>query len=232
MADVDALTEDLAANFRSMRARHAAEQKKFRERQSTAAQNGQSASASFPQTTAFPLPGEGLYELDRITILGVQLPLEKMPEGALVLDVDKKKEPGSDYSTFVSQGFDADPIKIVVLLWRDQQTGKDWFAEWDKVKDKIVAKNLNKRNAVSVYHPILHLEGVDSLLIKRKSFPILRKGLFFAIELEGYDPRRVRQGGHSKKVEQDKTLRSRAGTAAQQDPSNAAPVAAAQKGKP
>lgn len=203
----------------------------FRENQSQAKQNGQPTSASFPQTTAFPLPGEGLYELDRIYILGVQLPLEKMPEGATVLDIDKKKEPGSDYSTYVSQGFDADPIKISVLLFRDSKTGKDWFAEWDKVRDKIIAKNLNKRNAVAVYHPILHLEGVDSLLIVRKSFPIHRKAGFFAVEMEGRDPKRVRQGGTSKKVEQDKTLSSKRGTAAQQDPANASKVADAQKGK-
>lgn len=209
------------------------ETKKFRERRQQRDQPAPTRAASFPQTSAFPRPGEGLHELDRITILGVTLPIDGLPQGGTVLEIDKKKDSGSDGSTYVSQGLDADPIKITVLLFRDSRTGADWFAEWDKIRDRLIARNLSKRNAIPVYHPVLHMEGVDSLLFVRKSFPQRRSGLFFAVELEARDPRRVKSGGgKSKKVEQDRTLVSRRGTAAQQDPANAAPVAEAQKGKP
>lgn len=187
--------------------------------------------ASFPQTNGFPQPGPGLYEVDRITILGVTLPLAKSPEGALELDVDKKKEPGSDFATYVGQGLDSSEIKITIRLWREPG-GKDWWVEWEKIRDKLIAKKLSKRNAVTVYHPILHAEGVDSLIITRRTFPQQEKGLFYTVELSGRDPRRINIGSNStKKVQQDKELKSRQGTAAAQAKGNATGPGVQQQGR-
>jgi hypothetical protein len=53
----------------------------------------------------FPLPGTSkLYGLDVVTIFDTQLPLARPIEAATELDIEKRKAPGSDYSTYVSHG--------------------------------------------------------------------------------------------------------------------------------
>ena len=97
--------------------------------------------ASFPQTAGFPQPGQGLYEVDRITILGVTLPLAKSPEGALELDVDKKKEPGSDFATYVALEEHLAPT-----------AGRDW-RRWPRaLRDPAspAVEDFRRRHAVDV----------------------------------------------------------------------------------
>jgi hypothetical protein len=110
----------------------------------------------------FPLPGASrLYILDCVTILGVQLPLARPIEAATELEIEKRKAPGSDYSTYVSHGLDSSPIRISLRLFRDIQSGKDWIAAYDEIRERLISRSLSKRNAVSVYHPFLDLEGID-----------------------------------------------------------------------
>lgn len=180
-----------------------------------------------PSFTKFPLPGSGtLFALDAVSIKGVVLPLDGLPEGGTSLVVERKKADGSDYATYTSHGLEGDPVRIRLQLWVDMATGKDWFAELDKVVDAMIQKTLSKRNAIPVYHPFLAREGVDSVIFTKRSLPVRLRGLIFAVQLEGLDARTARIGsGGSKKVAQDKQLQTRATAAKRQGP------AAAQQGK-
>lgn len=175
-------------------------------------------STLIPQTDRWPLPGSGgLHPLDYITIMGVKLPLASMPEGGQELDISERKEPGSDWSSFVSHGKKSVPVRISLRLFRDQSlgyrngaiAGKDWIAEYEKIASKLIAKNLSKRQAVPVYYPTLHTRGCDSLIFTRVSDPKWMSGQFYAVELEGRDPRTIRVGS-SQKVAQLKDFGTRA----------------------
>ena len=165
--------------------------------------------SQFPQTERWPYPGSGqLHPLDYITILGVQLPLAKMPQGGVGLDVSHRKSPGADHSTLVSHGMKTSPVKIELLLFRDQslgykdgqRVGKDWWYEWEKIKDKLIAKKLEKRGALSVSYPTLAAVGCDSLIFTHIGLPQPKGIGMFVVDLEAYDPRTVKDGGGSKKV--------------------------------
>lgn len=175
-------------------------------------------SGPIPQTDRWPLPGSGqLHPLDYITLAGVQLPLVSMPDGGEELDVSERKEPGSDYSSFVSHGKKNVPVKIQLLLFRDQSQGyrngqllgKDWIAEYYKIEPKLIAKSLSRRNAIPVSYPTLHARGCDSLIIVRKSDPKMSVRGQFIVELEGRDPRTIRVGS-SHKMKQSKDFGTRA----------------------
>lgn len=185
-----------------------------------------------PQTQGFPLPGTAtLYVLDRVNILGVDLPLAGPIEGGLELDIEKRKEPGSDYSSYVSHGIDATPIRIRLLLFRDLTSGKDWFAEYAKVKDRLVGRFLSTRNAVSVYHPLLNEEGINQIVFVKRGMLTQQRGLLFTVTLEGFNPKalRIGSGGSSAKVKQDLELTSRA--TARQAAQNVATPSQNQAGK-
>lgn len=146
-------------------------------------------------TQSFPLPGTAtLHPLDRIRILNYSLPLARPIETGLELDIERRKEPGSDYSSFVSHGIDATPIKITLALFRDLTSGKDWFADYLRIQDKLVARQLSRRNAVPVYHPFLDLHSINSIVFVKKSLPTHDRGLIFHITLEGYNPKVLRIG--------------------------------------
>jgi len=171
------------------------------------------------------LPGEGIHPLDAITILGVQLPLAKSIEGAMTLDLDKRKEPGSDYSSYVSQGKDSDPIRITIQLFRDTATGMNWWENFTEVKDRLIAAKASKRDAVPVFHPILKYLGIESILFIKVGFPKKVRGQIWEVDLEGRDIRFTRlggggSGGKSKVVEQAKGVQSRSESAAPQAKKN------------
>lgn len=194
-------------------------------------------STLIPQTDRWPLPGSGqLHPLDYITIMGVKLPLAGMPEGGQELDVSERKEPGSDWSSFVSHGKKSVPVRINLRLFRDQSlgykngvlVGKDWIAEYEKISAKLIAKSLSKRQAVPVSYPTLHARGCDSLIFTRVSDPKWTNGQFYVVELEGKDPRTTRVGS-SQKVAQLKDFGTRANPI---PPQQAKPgPSAAKKGK-
>ena len=148
-----------------------------------------------PQTQGFPLPGTStLYVLDRINILGVDLPLAGPIEGGLELDIEKRKEPGSDYSTYVSHGIDATPIRITLALFKDLSSGKDWMDDFLRIQDRLVSRNLSRRNGVPVYHPFLNLYGINEVVFTKKSLPTRDRGQIYHVTLEGYNTRVLRIG--------------------------------------
>ena len=188
--------------------------------------------ANFPDLRQFPLPGTAnLYVLDRVQILSAILPLESPIEYGLELDIEKRKEPGSDYSSYVSHGIDATPIRISLKLFRDLTSGKDWIKDYLAIKDRLIARFLSRRNAVPVYHPFLDLYGINEIVFVKDSGFRHSRGHFFTVTLEGFNPKalRIGSGSASKKVEQDKELTSRA--TAKQNPVNVRTPAQNQVGK-
>lgn len=192
-----------------------------------------------PQTDRWPLPGSGqLHPLDYIVIKNVRLPLAAMPEGAKELDVSERKEPGSDYASFVSHGLKSVPVRISLILFRDQTlgykdgalVGKDWIAEFGKIEKNLIAPKLQKRFAVPVFYHTLHHRGCDSLIFVRQGDPRMVKPGQFSIELEGHDPRTVRTGGGSHKVKQTKDFGTRANPIPKESKESKTP-SASQKGK-
>lgn len=159
-------------------------------------------------TQSFPLPGTAtLHPLDRIRILNYSLPLARPIETGLELDIEKRKEPGSDYSAFVSHGIDAIPVKVTLSLFRDLTSGKDWFADYMRIKDKLVSRHLSRRNAIPVYHPFLDMHGINQIIFVKQSIPTHDRGLIFHVTLEGFNPKVLRIGsGASSKLEQDRLL--------------------------
>ena len=169
--------------------------------------------ANFPDLRQFPLPGTAnLYVLDRVQILNAILPLESPIEYGMELDIEKRKEPGSDYSSYVSHGIDATPIRISLKLFRDLSSGKDWIKEYLSIKDRLIARFLSRRNAVPVYHPFLDLYGINSIVFVKDSGFRHSRGHFFTVTLEGFNPKalRIGSGGASRSVPQDKELVSKA----------------------
>ena len=169
--------------------------------------------ANFPDLRQFPLPGTAnLYVLDRVQILSAILPLESPIEYGLELDIEKRKEPGSDYSSYVSHGIDATPIRISLKLFRDLSSGKDWIKEYLSIKDRLIARFLSRRNAVPVYHPFLDLYGINEVVFVKDSGFRHTRGHFFTVTLEGFNPKalRIGSGGASRSVPQDKELVSKA----------------------
>lgn len=152
-------------------------------------------------TRSFPLPGTAtLHPLDRIRILNYTLPLARPIETGLELDIEKRKEPGTDYSSFVSHGIDAIPVKVTLSLFRDLTSGKDWFADYMRIIDRLVSKRLSRRNAVPVYHPFLDLHGINQIVFVKQSIPTHDRGLIFHVTLEGYNPKVLRIGSGAANV--------------------------------
>jgi hypothetical protein len=181
------------------------------------------SSGGFPSTSTFNPPQE-LYSLDQILINGVILPLAEMPKTSLMLDTDEKKSPGSDFKTYTSKGLEQKPIEIKLLLFRDAWTRKDWFAEWARISQLIPAKKLDKRNGISVFHPVLAEIGIGSILFTERGAIVRERGQIFSVTLRGLDPKRIKIGADgSKKAVQDPELANKQGKASKQYPPNTSP---------
>jgi hypothetical protein len=169
-----------------------------------------------PPFQRYPLPGtSSIFVYDRILIRDVQMPLGGPIEGGIELAIEKRKAPGADYSTYVSHGIDATPIRIKLLLFRDIVSGADWFANYDKIRDSLISRQLSKRNSIPVSHPFLNLEGINQIVFTKRSLPTQMFGHIFMVQLEGYNPAQLRvggsgRGGSSGRVQQDTTLTSNA----------------------
>ncbi len=152
-------------------------------------------SLSDPKSSSYPLPGTAtLYILDKVRILNYTLPLARPIETGIEMDIEKRKEPGSDYSAFVSHGIDATPIRITLALFKDLSSGKDWMDDFLRIQDRLVSRNLSRRNGVPVYHPFLNLYGINEVVFTKKSLPTRDRGHIYHVTLEGYNTRVLRIG--------------------------------------
>lgn len=167
-----------------------------------------------PDLQRFPIPPSStLYVLDRVTIKGVVLPLDRPIEAGTELDIEKRKSPGSDYSGYVSHGRDSVPIRIALRLWRDVWNKKDWFADYEQIRDSLIPRYLSRRNAIPVFHPFLDIEGINEIVFTKRSIPVPSgRGHFFIVTLEGFNPKTLRlasatgAGGANAALEQDTSL--------------------------
>lgn len=152
-------------------------------------------SLSDPKSSSYPLPGTAtLYILDKVRILNYTLPLARPIETGIEMDIEKRKEPGSDYSAFVSHGIDATPIRITLALFKDLSSGKDWLDDFLRIQDRLVSRNLSRRNGVPVYHPFLNLYGINEVVFTKKSLLTHDRGQIYHVTLEGYNTRVLRIG--------------------------------------
>ncbi len=161
----------------------------------------------------WPLPGTAtIAVLDRVEILGKTLPLNSPIDTGTVLDVEKRKQPGSDYSSYVSHGIDTMPITIELLLFKDLTSGRDWYADYESIRAQLVPRFLSQRNAVPVYHPFLNLEGINQIIFTERSIPRRSHGNFFVVTLRGFNPKtlRIGNGNGNAKIVQDSAQTSRA----------------------
>lgn len=150
------------------------------------------------QLTHYPLPGTStLFVLDRISILNWILPLDRPIEAGISLDVEKRKQPGSDYSSYVSHGIDTTPIRIALRLFKDLSSGKNWFENYDQIKDRLVSKFLSARNAVPVFHPLLDMEGINNIVFTDRTILQPAHGQFFTVQLTGFNPKTLHVGSGS-----------------------------------
>ncbi len=143
----------------------------------------------------WPLPGTAtIAVLDRIEILGKTLPLAAPIDTGTTLDVEKRKQPGSDYSSYVSHGIDTSPITIELLLFKDLTSGRDWYSDYEEIQPRIVPRFLAQRNAIPVYHPFLNLHKIDHIVFVDQSIPKRTHGNFFVVQLKGFNPKTLRIG--------------------------------------
>lgn len=71
----------------------------------------------------------------------------------------------------------------------------DWFLFYDEyVRDILMPKALNKRNAVAVDHPFLKAEGITSIVVDTRMIPRHIGSQFFVVHIEGWDTRFARFG--------------------------------------
>lgn len=182
---------------------------------------------ALPPFTRFPLPGTAsLFVYDRILIQDVQLPLAGPIETGIELEIEKRKAPGSDYSTYVSHGIDAIPVRIRLLLFRDLTSGIDWFQNYEKIRESLISRQLSKRNSIPVSHPFLSLEGINQIVFVKRSLPTQVRGQIFQVTLEGYNPAQLRigsagAGASTARVQQDLVISTNASTVDAQGKSKA-----------
>lgn len=183
----------------------------------------------------YPLPGTStLYYLDYIVINTTPIPLDGMPEGGKVLDIEKRKSPGSDYSSYVSHGIDTTPIKIKLMLFYDLTSKKDWWTNYNAIKQFLCAPKLDERYAIPVFHPFLDDAGINSLIFVGTPMPQQKRGQIFTVSLEAYNPvgLRVGSGKSNSSVQDTKTIaeppaQNQSSGVANHNQSTAAPTARA-----
>lgn len=173
------------------------------------------ASGSYPSTTRFE---KGLSPYDLIVIERIAMPLAQPPEGGTEQEVDKQKGSGLDYESVIGKGYKAVPVKFVLLLFVDGLTGMDWIERYDaQIRDLLLPKKLDKRNAREVYHPCLSGDGISAVVITRRGAPKHVGKQMFHVDVEGIDLRNTKIGKTTKKMKQDSSLKS-GGTALGKQP--------------
>lgn len=160
---------------------------------------------SLPQ---FGVPGN----YDAIKIEGIVLPLTMGTlKGGTKLDTEKRKSTGRDYSGYKSQGLDSLPISFQLNLFVDATSGKSWLREYEKIRDRLMPRNLDARNAIAVYHPSLAEDGITQMIVTERPILSVAGVEKWTVEITGYDARFVHNNNRhaTKKVDQTKFLKEK-----------------------
>ncbi len=146
---------------------------------------------------------------DGIKILQVLLPITLGSlKGGSKFDVEKRKATGTDFAKYKGQGLDTEPVSFQLNLFRDLASGKNWLAEYEKIKDKLLPKKFDARNAVAVYHPSLAEDNITQIVITHRGLLIPTGPERWTVDITGYDVRFVgpSKGSKTKDVDQAREL--------------------------
>jgi hypothetical protein len=186
----------------------------------------------------------GPYELsplDVIIIGTVVLPLAEMPEVSHSLKLDKKNAGGKDGAALVGRGYVKEPVRIRLRLYKDRRrkdSESDDYIDYltiyyRDVHAKLMPDDPKKRDALSIYHPLLAAENVKSLVFTKRGSPKHEGRGIFTVELEGEDPAKFKKSGDAtSKPKGDKELISKAKGNAATTNANQPKPSTAQKGRP
>lgn len=150
-------------------------------------------------TTNNPIAWSDLPEWDSIVIAGVTLPIQDLPAYSRKLGIDRKSGPGQDYYGITSKGVKPEPFPIVLKLWLDVNTGKNYLDEYRKLINKIIAPNIERRYSVPIYHPALQPFGVTTAVFTDVGGLRHVGNLIFNATLQALDGRTQNGNGKSKK---------------------------------
>lgn len=145
---------------------------------------------------------------DRVIIQGVILPITKGSlRGGTSLFVEHRKATGKDYAKYKSQGLDTLPVAFQLYLFIDYSKNppKNWLREFEKVERYLCPKQLNARNAISIYHPSLAARDVKQVVPTKNPILVPVETDVWTYDFEGLDVRFIHgaPSGSTKQVNQD-----------------------------
>lgn len=162
---------------------------------------------------ALSLPQFGVpSNYDAIKIETIVLPLTLGTlRGGTKLDTEKRKTTGRDYPGYKSQGLDSEPVSFQLNLFVDLSSGKNWLREYEKIRDRLMPRSLDARNAISVYHPSLAEDGITQIIVTHRPILAVAGVEKWTVDITGMDARFVKanNGKATKTVDADKFLKQK-----------------------
>ena len=170
----------------------------------------QVTNATSPVYPAQSLPQFGVVgNYDGVKLLSVLLPITLGSlKGGTKYDVEKRKSTGGDFAKYKGQGLDTMPVSFQLNLFRDLASGKNWLREYEKIKDQLVPKKFEARNAIAIYHPSLAGDNITQIVITDRGLLTPTGPERWTVDITGYDVRFVgpSKGSKSKEVDQTREL--------------------------
>lgn len=147
--------------------------------------------STYPRTDQFFGAGSTLASsYDLIVIGGNSMPLAGSPDGGTTLEIDRQKGAGRDWETLRSKGYTAVPTRFTLMLFRDMLSGVDWLSIYDQVvRDLLMPRKIDKRNAISIYNPLLSGDGIVQFISEHRGTPKHVGRQIFHVEVQGIDLR-------------------------------------------
>lgn len=149
------------------------------------------AQSAYPSPSRWLGPGGArLSPYDVIMINGLTMPLAGQPRSGTRLEIDKHKGRGHDWARLISKGYEAFPTHFILLLMEDTISGMNWLDQYDRyIRDVLMPSDLDLRNAVRVYHPMLSGDRITQLVVEERSTPYHAGKQMWHVDVRGYDIR-------------------------------------------
>jgi len=168
----------------------------------------ETASPTYPAQSPPQFGVVGNY--DGIKIASVLLPITMGSlKGGTKFDVEKRKATGSDFATYKGQGLDTEPVSFELNLFKDLVTGKNWLREYELVKNLLMPRKFEARNAIAIYHPSLAGDNITQIVVTHRGLLEPKGPERWTVQVSGYDVRFVGSnaaGAKSKDVDQTRML--------------------------
>lgn len=145
---------------------------------------------------------------DSVKIASVVLPIVKGSiRGGTQLQMEKRKATGRDYASWKSQGLDSIDPGCTLYLFIDYSKNppKDYRREFEKIERLLVPKQLDARNAITVFHPCWAARGITQIVPTKNPILVPVAEDVWTYEFEGKDVRFIHgpTSGSTKQVNQD-----------------------------